>query len=844
MTREVVPLGERVPAEGSRDPDFLLEGFLDWVADSGLTPYPEQEEAILELLADRHVVLSTPTGSGKSLVALALHWKGLCEGRRSFYTAPVKALVSEKFFALCDELGADNVGMLTGDASVNRDAPVLCCTTEVLANMALRHGLGLDAPYVVLDEFHYYADRDRGTAWQIPLITLPDTLFLLMSATIGNTAAIEERLEQATERGIAHVHSDERPVPLDFEYRESPLHETLEDLIEKNRAPVYVVSFTQRECADLAQGLTSSAFVGKEERHRIGVALAESSFASPYGKDLKRFLSHGIGVHHAGLLPRYRLLVEQLAQQGLLKVICGTDTLGVGVNIPIRTVLFTGLSKYDGEKTSLLSARDFKQIAGRAGRRGFDDRGSVVCQAPEHVIENKRIAAKAAAKGSKRAQRKKAPPGFVAWNAETFERLIEKPPEPLRSRFDVTHGMIVSLLQRDDSTDEGGYRAVGSLIARCHETVAAKSRLRRRAAERFRSLRSAGVVDVVETGFGPPEVRVRDDLQTDFSLHDTLSLYLVEAARALDPDSDAYALELLSLVEAIQEDPRVILREQVRKAKGELVAQLKAEGVDYEDRMRKLEEVTYPKPEEHFIHQTFHLFAEQHPWVRDDDVRPKSVAREMVEGVRGFGDYVKDYALARSEGVLLRYLSQVHNTLAKSTPESEKTEAVYDVLAYLRTMLARVDSSLVEAWESLAEGAAQREAPSAAPTPAFDLAKNERALRARVRQELLALVVALAQQDYEEAARYLHSEDPDTLASDLEAALAPYFAEYETILLTPEARRAHHTRVVATGPRCWEVTQVLLDPVGDNTWAVHGEVDLRQERDPDGPLVTLRRIGT
>jgi superfamily II RNA helicase len=839
-----VPLGARVPAEGSRDPDFLLEGFLDWVSDTGLTPYPEQEEAILELLADRHVVLSTPTGSGKSLVALALHWKGLCEGKRSFYTAPVKALVSEKFFALCDELGADNVGMLTGDASVNRDAPVLCCTTEVLANMALRHGRGLDAPYVVLDEFHYYADRDRGTAWQIPLITLPDTLFLLMSATLGNTASIEERLERATGRGVAHVHSDDRPVPLDFEYRETPLHETLEDLIERNRSPVYVVSFTQRECAELAQGLTSSAFVGKEERRRISEVLADASFASPYGKDLKRFLSHGIGVHHAGLLPRYRLLVEQLAQQGLLKVICGTDTLGVGVNVPIRTVVFTALSKYDGEKTSLLSARDFKQIAGRAGRKGFDDRGSVVCQAPEHVIENKRIAAKAAAKGSKNVKRKSAPQGFVAWNEETFERLIEKPPEPLRSSFDVTHGMLVSLLQRDVGTDAGGYRAVATLIERCHETDAAKSRLRRRAAERFRSLRSAGVVDVIESDFGAPEVQVRDDLQIDFSLHNTLSLYLVEAARALDPDSDAYALELLSLVEAIQEDPRVILREQVHKAKGELVAKLKAEGVDYEDRMRKLEEVSYPKPEEHFIHQTFHLFAEEHPWVRDDDVRPKSVAREMVEGLRGFADYVKEYGLARSEGVLLRYLSQVHNTLAKSTPESEKTEAVYDVLGYLHTMLARVDSSLVEAWESLAEGAPTRGGAPEIPAPAFDLAKNERALRARVRQELLALVVALARQDYDEAAQYLQSESTAVMAEELEAALAPYFAEYETILLTPEARRAHHTRLVTTAPRCWDVTQVLLDPAGDHVWAIHGEVDLRQARDVEGPLVRLIRIGS
>jgi superfamily II RNA helicase len=378
---EAVRLHHYLPESGSGtspDPDTILEHFLDWVARKDLDLYAEQEEAILELLADRHVVLSTPTGSGKSMVALALHWKALCEGRRSFYTAPVKALVSEKFFDLCQELGPERVGMLTGDASVNHDAPVICCTTEVLANMALRSGDEIDAPYVVLDEFHYYADRDRGVSWQIPLITLKNTLFLMMSATVGNTAAIEERLRDYSGRAVAHVHSDVRPVPLDFEYRETSLHQTLEELHESGRSPVYVVNFTQRECGDLAQGSTSARFCTGPERKAIARTLADARFDTAYGKEIKRFLGHGIGVHHAGLLPKYRLLVEQLAQQGHLKVIFGTDTLGVGVNIPIRTVVFTRLSKFDGEKVGILSVREFKQIAGRAGRRGFDEQGSVV----------------------------------------------------------------------------------------------------------------------------------------------------------------------------------------------------------------------------------------------------------------------------------------------------------------------------------------------------------------------------------------------------------------------------------------------------------------------------------
>ncbi|MDH3518886.1 MAG: DUF3516 domain-containing protein [Myxococcales bacterium] len=837
-------LGERVPAPGVADPDQILERFLGWVSDLGLVPYPHQEEAVLELLADRHVILATPTGSGKSLVATALHFKALCEKRRSFYTAPIKALVSEKFFAMCATFGADRVGMLTGDASINRDAPIICCTTEVLANMALREAEHTDAPYVVLDEFHYYADRARGVSWQVPLITLSDTLFLMMSATLGNTDPIERRLRAFTGREVAHIHSDERPVPLDFEYRETPLQETIEDLLASRRAPIYVVNFTQRECAERAQGFTSASVCTREERQRIAEAIADFRFDSPYGRELRRFLGHGIGVHHAGLLPKYRLLVEQLAQQGLLKVIFGTDTLGVGVNVPIRSVLFTRLCKFDGEKMSLLSIREFKQIAGRAGRKGFDERGSVVCQAPEHVIENKRLVDKAAQAGKRRVPRKKkAPAGLLPWTRDTFERLVEQPPEMLQSQFDVTHGMIVALLQRGGPKGVGGdYRTLIELLNRCHESAARKVRLRRRAAELFRSLRRAGVVEIVSDAFAPPAVRVRSDLAADFSLLGTLSLYLVEAVSALDPEAADHALVVLSLVEAIQEDPRPLLAQQLWRKKQELLAQLKAEGVEYEERLRRLEDVHTERPEEDFIRETFRIFAEHHPWVREENVRPKSIAREMFEGFRGFRDYVKDYALARSEGLLLRYLSQVHNTLLKSLPPDARTERVFEIVAFFRVMLRQVDSSLVEAWEDLLrpEGAEMQ----ARPTP-FDLAAEPRAFVARVRSEMLGLVAALARGAFQEALEFVR-RDPEApwSAEDFERALIPFREEYGAIVFTPEARRAHHTLIRPSGSRTWEVAQVLVDAAGDNLWAIHGDVDLRGETDPDDPLVRVRRIGT
>jgi superfamily II RNA helicase len=837
-------LRDRIPASATTDPGEVLDRFLDWVAAQGLTPYPEQEQAILELFAGRHVVLSTPTGSGKSLVAQALCWKALCEGARSFYTAPVKALVSEKFFAFCDEFGPERVGMLTGDASINRDAEIICCTTEVLANMALRHGEALPAPYAVLDEFHFYDDRERGSAWQLPLICLPRTQFLLMSATLGNTAPIEERLARYSGRGVAHVHSDLRPVPLDFEYRETPLHETLDALVQGGLAPVYVVNFTQRECTELAQAATSAAFADRDARARIAESVGDFRFDTPFGKDLRRLLAHGIGVHHAGLLPKYRLLVERLAQQGRLAVVFGTDTLGVGVNIPIRTVVFNKLSKWNGEKTALLTVREFRQIAGRAGRKGFDVRGLVVAQAPEHVIENRRIEARAAAAGRKRAQKQRPPPGFVGWNEATFRELSTRQPEALRSRFELRHGMLVSVLRRESSETGGApaYRELVELVNRSHETDAVKARLRRHAARLFRALRRAGILEVVEATFGPPEVRVSESLQTDFSLHQTLSLWLHEAQAALDRDAPDHALTLLSLVEAIQEDPDPILREQTWQARRARMAELAAEGVDYQERRRLAEDVSYPRPEQEFIRESFALFAERHPWVESESVRPKSVAREMVEGFLGFRAYVEAYSLARCEGLLLRYLSQVHNALVKSVPDAAKSEDVYDVIAFLRTLVSRIDSSLIEAWESLLGPTAEE--PEARRAQPFDLAKNAAALRARVRQELLGCVAALARGEYEEAAGFLH-QDPDDPwdAARLESALAPFLAEYERILLTPEARRAHWTQLRQTDARRWDVAQVLLDPAGDQLWALHGEIDLRSERDPEAPLVRLRRIG-
>jgi superfamily II RNA helicase len=797
--------------------DDVLTRFLEYVKDKGLSLYAAQEEAIMEVALDANVILATPTGSGKSLVATAMHFHAMARRRRSIYTSPIKALASEKFFALCKEFGADDVGMLTGDAAINRDAPILCCTAEVLANMALREGADADVDYVIMDEFHYYADRDRGVAWQVPLLTLPNATFLLMSATLGDVALFEEKLTALNGKRTAVVRSTERPVPLDFSYRETPLHETILELTRQGRAPIYVVSFTQRGCAEEAQNLMSVDYSTKEEKKAIAAALEGFRFDSPYGKELQRFIRHGIGIHHAGLLPKYRLLVEKLAQKGYLKIICGTDTLGVGVNIPIRTVLFTKLCKYDGEKTSILRVRDFLQISGRAGRKGFDDRGSVVAQAPEHVIENLRLEAKAGNDPAKRRKLvKKKPPekGYVHWDKATFDRLVVSPPEALESRFAVSHGMLLNVLERGR-----GCRPIARLIRDSHERMHAKRQHGRTAIAMFKSLREAGVIEVVDG-----KVVVNADLQEDFSLNHALSLYLVETIDVVPESEDprVHALDVLTLVESILESPDIVLMKQLDKLKTEKMAEMKAAGIEYEERIAELEKMEHPKPNAEFIYETFNAFAKKHPWI-GENIRPKSIARDMFEKFMSFGEYVREYELQRSEGVLLRYLSDVYKALVQAVPAPTKTPEVDEIETYFAAIVRAADSSLLDEWEKMRGVSGERATPSAA-APAEgepDITRDEKQFTVLVRNAVFAVLRAIARKEWSAAAEMLAPREGDAWTADrIAAAFAPFFAAHAAVRIDPAARAPANTRVTAKDANAWKVEQVIVDAEDANDWAL------------------------
>ncbi len=830
-------LAELMPQ--SPDEDALYAAFSTWTESQGIAMYPAQQDAVLELVTGANVILATPTGSGKSLVATAAHFIGLAEGRRSFYTAPIKALVSEKFFALCDTFGAENVGMLTGDASVNPEAPIICCTAEVLANMALRQGTHADVGLVIMDEFHFYAEPDRGWAWQVPLLELPQAQFLLLSATLGDVSFFTKDLTTRTGRPTALVSSGERPVPLYYSYVVTPLQETIEELLAGGQAPIYVVHFTQDSALERAQALMSINVCTREEKDRIAELIGDFRFTAGFGRTLSRLVRHGIGVHHAGMLPKYRRLVETLAQAGLLKIICGTDTLGVGINVPIRTVVFTGLSKYDGIRQRHLKVREFHQIAGRAGRAGFDEAGGVVVQAPDHVIANEKALAKAGDDPRKRRQvvRKKPAEGFVSWGEPTYDRLVGSEPETLTSQFSVTHSTLLNVIARPGDPVE----AMRKLLLENHDDERTKRQHVRRAIAIYRALLAGGVIEKLEE---PDEdgrtIRLTIDLPDNFALNQPLSPFALGALEILDREAPTYALDVVSVIESVLENPRQVIYAQINKARGEAVAAMKSEGIEYEERMELLSDVTHPKPLAELLDAAYEIYKRGHPWVADYELRPKSVVRDMFERAMNFVEYVGYYQLTRSEGLVLRYLADAYRTLKRTVPDAARTEELDDIVEWLGELVRQVDSSLLDEWEQLRSGT-DDDGSGPAPTPAGPprVTANTRAFRVLVRNAMFRRVELAARRDWYALGDLDAADGWDS--DGWREALTPYFEEYGEIGTGPDARGPQRI-LVEERPGHWIVRQILDDPAGDHDWGFTADVDLAASDEAGEAVLTLTDV--
>lgn len=836
--------------------DEIYEAFLEWIASRDMELYPAQDEAVLEIAQGNNVILATPTGSGKSTVAVASHFTGLAQGQRSYYTAPIKALVSEKFFDLVAIFGAANVGMVTGDSSINADAPIICCTAEILANIVLREGENADLCQVVMDEFHFYSDPQRGWAWQTPLLDLPQAQFLLMSATLGDTSRFEREMTELTGRPSSLVTSETRPIPLHYYYSRDTVLETVEELVSTKQTPIYIVHFSQLQAIDTAQALMSVNIATKEDKERINELLANFRFSAGFGKTLARLVKNGIGVHHAGMLPKYRRLVEQLAQAGLLKVICGTDTLGVGINVPIRTVLITALSKFDGERTRRLKSREFHQIAGRAGRAGFDTAGTVVVQAPEHDIENERLEKKAHEKfngdakkmaQSLRGKKKKPPQGFVAWSEKTFDQLVEAQPEPLTSSFQVSHSMLLNILQRQ----EDPFKAANKLLSVNHEPPTRQRALKLKALGIYRELLAGGVIEKLDepNEFGS-RVQLTVDLQENFALNQPLSPFALASLSLLDQESETYALDAVSIIEATLEKPRQVLMMQEKKAKSEALAEMKAEGLDYNERMNELDKITYPKPLEDLLEQAFETYRKGAPWMGEFELEPKSVVRDMYERAMGFGDYVQYYSLDRSEGILLRYLSDAFKALKQTVPLSALTDELTDIIEWLGEVIRQTDSSLVDEWEQMLNADDPTFVPQqetledlvAEKAPA--VTDNPRAFKVMVRNALFRRVE-------------LFADERDKVLGDLDGesgwdadrwadAMDDYFDEYDDIYTDAEARNPHLLSIdddVKEHPGIWKVRQTFSDPDSNNDFGITATIDLAASDEAGEPVVRIENVG-
>ncbi len=822
-----------IPAEDA------LELFMGWCESRGISLWDHQEEALLDLAAGDHLILGTPTGSGKSLVALGLCFMAVCTDRRSYYTAPIKALVSEKFFDMVRLLGRDNVGMVTGDVTINPKAPVVCCTAEILANIALRDGEHADVGAVAMDEFHYFGDRDRGWSWQVPLLTLPHVQFLLMSATLGDVSAIVQTLEDHTDRSVDQILDAPRPVPLEYRYVDTSLEATVKVALEAGEAPLYIVHFAQDAALKSAQGLSSFGVSTKEQRERVKEAMAGTRFTTTFGKTLKRLLLTGVGVHHAGMLPRYRLLVEKLAQQGLLPVICGTDTLGVGINVPIHTVVLTQLTKFDGRHMRRLNAREFHQIAGRAGRSGYDTEGVVIAQATEYDIENARALAKAGGdpKKARKIKTKKPPTGYVGWSEQTFQKLVAAAPETLKPHLRVTHSMILA------EVEQGGdaLTRVLTLINDSMQTPEEKVQLQARCHEIFATLIDAGVVQRSEEADGSVSFSTTVDLPEDFALDQPLSPFLLAALELLDPEDENYALDLISMVESTLEDPPQILKAQQREARDKAMSEMKAEGVDYDERIERIQDVTYPKPLEELLTAAYERYVAEVPWAADYALSCKTVLRDMVETASDFKGYIQRLGIARSEGTLLRYLSDAYRVLSRTVPNDKLDERLQDIVAWLGMVVRTVDSSLLDEWS----GTQTEEVDAGATPEAADVVVHDRrAVTLLVRNALFRRVRLLAVQD----AKTLGELDGEWYwrMPRWKQAIDSFYETHDEVLLDGDARSWDFLTIDDADEKTdhvWHVRQMVKDADDDRDFGIAADVDLDASQEEGEAIFQNYRAG-
>jgi len=696
--------------------DFYEEFFFS----RDLEPYPVQEEAFNHIFAGHSMFVSVPTGTGKTMMAKAGIYRALQSGQRAVYTTPLRALTEEKYRELCDDFGNDNVGFTTGDFKINRDAPIQVEVAEILWNRIFGDRSVSPADIVIMDETHYFNDRERGYVWEQSIIGLdPRTQLVCLSATVGHADKFCHWVELTRRLPMQLVESRERRVPLYHEYREAYLIEVVRELAAAQDTPALIFVFGRERCFDTARLLKScSRFTSDEEKARIEQLCDDTFLDGGVTDELRSLFVHGIGIHHAGILPRYKQLVEQLATERLVKFVVCTETIAAGINLPAKRVVFPSLRKYIRKQARLVTSAEYHQMAGRAGRPQFDSEGIAIVLAPDdvvadmrkevkkakkkgHKVDEERIRKSAYARARSDSQRR----SDITWNAEEHTKIKDGEPADLRSTTRINAEQVLAI-GLPDLTEE---RLPGSEDEQAeHETLPVYMRLNivsvvdnllltereRKDAHKLLAqvtdnLRALGIVD--EHGR-----QVEGEMIGELNGMDGVFIYYLLMNHQLDYDQCRQLIEFLVDHNVIQrrldrvdyEKRKVWIKERLREKRREN-PQVTWEDVEEEyerEHPRELSDIER-------YHSEF-CAKVPHPQLHGG-YRQKQVWAMMEDGAMGFLEFVEKHSLAHEEGSLFSYLIRVMN-FANTLHQVTKLDQFATIETRVRDCLIAVDRRLVK----------------------------------------------------------------------------------------------------------------------------------------------------
>ncbi len=705
--------------------DIELAFYEKFLWGRGIEPYPVQEQAIRHIVAGTSVLVTVPTGTGKTLMAKAALQAAVMRGERAIYTTPLRALTEEKYRELCADFGDENVGFATGDYKVNREAPIQVEVAEILWNRVVGDKSVCPAEVVVMDEGHYFNDPERGYVWEQSIIGLdPRSQLVILSATVGRPDRFCQWASLTRRVPMELVESRERKVPLVHDFREEPLIDTVRELAHKGDVPAIVFVFGREQCFEVARLLKSCRrFTTDEEKAKVEALCDEALLPGGVANELRPLFSHGIGIHHAGILPRYKQLVEQLALERLIKFVVSTETIAAGINLPARTVVFPSLRKFIKNEPRMVTAAEYHQMAGRAGRPQFDDRGLAITLAPEEIVselkKELRDAAKRPAydegkvrksvynKARSEAQRK----GDIIWTPESHAELVRGEPAELRSKTKITTEQVLAIGLPDLAT---------TALPGAGFVAPKKTELAERMAEAEASLPPSMRLDIVtmidnllledreRRGLHKTLAQLVDNLRAIevIDQHGTqVAGMMIRQLQGMDGLFIWYALynhdldyvELRQLVEFLV-DHDIIQRQLDRKEEDKKREWVKARlrelrlenpQLTWDDVVAEWER-EHPRPLTK-VEEVFQAFsaAVPHPELHGGK-KPKNVWATMEDSGMSFLEFVAAEGLQHEEGNLFSYLVRVMN-FANKLGEASHLDQLCDLSDRVRALLARID---------------------------------------------------------------------------------------------------------------------------------------------------------